>query len=545
MKRCTGGSINIDTLYEKTGFIERFYNYIIFSIASVFFGYITIRMVFPVIKNRLHPLKGFTAVLVFFLCFLILWAVDKYLIRKMNQKTAKAAIITLIAINAVLQVLCVLELKVKPSWDFGAIINAADDISAGRAVRNWGYFQEYPYNLYPAVIVGTFKFLLGGNPAAPYILNIICVTSSIIGACLLANKTYGQRAAVLTALFCLAATPLYLGIPIVYTDTLSMPFVIWTLYAWSFIRNGGKRLILYGALIGLLSAAGFLVKQIAALGLAAFVFDFIINWKKYIPVAYQTKRSLLSFLKGTLPLAAAFFTFFLIISAFKFYVDYKGFDNRIDYNKSLPYTHWLMMGMNTMPSEGGTSSGYGGFSAQDLKYSRAYSTSLDKKIAEITIIKNRLSQFGIDGYADFLLKKIEWTWTDGTYFVPVKLARYPVRRTFLHRFVLFSDGRANKLYLVFTQFVQMILLSMILTGCIASLKTGSDRTFRLMSLMCLGLMFFLLFWETRSRYLIFMIPVFAVMTVYGITLAFREVDKVSAYLHRTLKSLFKGSLEGT
>lgn len=537
--------LNINTTYEKTGFMAKLYNYILFSTASVFFGYVTIRMVFPVIKNRLHPLKGFTAILVFSLCFLILWAADKYLVRKMDQKTAKAAIFTLIAINAALQVLCLFELKVKPSWDFGAIINASDDISAGRAIRNWGYFQEYPYNLYPAVIVGTFKFLLGGYQAAPYILNVLCVTSSIIGACLLAYRTYGQRAAVLTALFCLASTPLYLDIPIVYTDTLSMPFVIWTVYAWSFIRNGGKKLLLYGILIGLLSAMGFLIKQIAALGLAAFIFDFIFNREKYVPAVYQTKKSLLNLLKGTLPLAAAFFTFFLIVSAFKFYVDYRGFDNRIDYGKSLPYTHWLMMGMNTMPSEGGTSSGYGGFSAQDLKYSRTYKTSSDKKFAEIAVIKNRLFQFGVGGYADFLLKKIEWTWTDGTYYVPVKLARFPVRRTFLHRFVLFSDGRANKLYLIFSQFVQLMILSMILTGCIASLKIPSDRTFRLMSLMCLGLMFFLLFWETRSRYLIFMIPVFAVMTVYGITLAFREVDKVSAYLYRTLKLLLKGSLEGT
>jgi hypothetical protein len=56
-------------------------------------------------------------------------------------------------------------MKVKPSWDFGAIISASDDISAGSAVHIWGYFQEYFFILYPAVIVGTFKFLIGGNMA--------------------------------------------------------------------------------------------------------------------------------------------------------------------------------------------------------------------------------------------------------------------------------------------------------------------------------------------------------------------------------------------
>jgi hypothetical protein len=502
-------------------------------------------MVFPLLKNKSHPLKGLTAILVFLLGFLVLWAIDRYLVRKMNQKTAKAAILMLIITNAALQVLCFIELRVKPSWDFGAVFNAADDISAGRAVRNWGYFQEYPYNLYPAVIIGTFKFLLGGYPSAPYLLNMFCVTASVTGACLLAYRTYGHRAAVLTALFCIAATPLYLYIPIVYTDTLSMPFVIWTVYVWSFIRSGGRKLILYCVLIGLLCAMGYLIRQIAALGLIALVFDFIINWKTYSSAFYQTKKSLLNFLKGVLPLAAAFLTFFLTVSAFKFYVAYKGFDSSIDYNKKMPYTHWLMMGMNTIPSEGGTSTSYGGFSVYDLRFSRTYPTTHAKKFADIAIIKDRLFHFGIGGYAKFLLKKIEWTWTDGTYFVPVKLARYPVKHTFLHRFVLFSDGRANKLYLSFSQFMQTVILSMILFGCISSLKNGLDRTFRFMSLMSLGLMFFLLFWETRSRYLLFMMPVFVVMTAYGITLAFREVDRATAYLHKTLKLLLKGSLEGT
>jgi len=33
--------------------------------------------------------KGIAAILVFLLCFLILWAIDKTLIRKMNQKLQK------------------------------------------------------------------------------------------------------------------------------------------------------------------------------------------------------------------------------------------------------------------------------------------------------------------------------------------------------------------------------------------------------------------------------------------------------------------------
>ena len=529
----------MDSDFKKKGFVIKLYNYFVFSAASVFFGYMAIRMAFPLVNIRVNPLKEFTAITVFVVIFLVLWVVDRHVVSVMDYSTAKSAVIFLISINVMLQILCMNELRVKPSWDFGAIMAASDDISAGNIIRNWGYFQEYPYNLNTAVLVGIFKFVLGGNQWAPYILNIIAVTSSITAACLLANRLYGQRAMILTAFFCIAATPLYLYIPIVYTDTLSMPFAIWTVYAWSCTRTyrvGAEktRPVLYYALIGLLSAAGYLIKPVAAIGLTAFVTDFILNRNKYIHVIFPSKSLMLKIVSGAIPLAAAFFTFVLVIFTFRCYVGLKGFDSRLDSGKSIPYTHWLMMGINTPIAEGGTSYGYGGFSNEDLKYTRSYKTLQEKEQAEIGLIKARLNQFGIEGYILFLLKKIEWTWTDGTYFSPVKLARYPVKLTALHKFVLFSNGKSNRLYLIFAQLVQAIMLSMMFVRCIILLRKGADDAFRLMSVMCLGLMFFLLFWETRSRYLVFLIPVFVVMTVSGMISAFRGLDKVSGYLYRLI-----------
>ncbi len=498
-------------------------------------------MLFPVIKIRVKPLKGFPAVLLFFSGFLALWVLDRFLIRRFNHRTAKIAVGIFVSLNTAMQVICIQLLKVKPSWDFGAIMSAADDISAGHAIRNWGYFQEYPFNIYSAVIVGTFKYLAGGSPSAPYTLNVISVTASILGACLLAYRLYGQRAAVLTAFFCLAVTSFYLYSPIVYTDTLSMPFAIWTLVAWSYICTGEKKLILFCIFMGLLSAMGYMIKQIAAIGLVAFAVDFVFDRKKYT-IAYETKKPLFKILTGAVPLAAALLSFFLAVSAIRVYVGAKGFDSRLDDSKSLPFTHWLMMGMNTLPAEGGTSYGYGGFSAMDLKYSRSYGTKAAKMAAETQVMKNRLQVFGIKGYVKFLLKKTEWTWTDGTYFAPVKLSRYPTKITYLHKFVLFSKGKSNRLYLVFSQFIQTVMLTMIFTGCISALRRAG-RAYRLMSLMCLGLMLFLLFWETRSRYLVFMIPVFVVMTIQGMLVAFEGLDKAASYLNGRLKRL-KNSRSG-
>ena len=457
----------------------------------------------------------------------------------MGRRTSILTISALLASNVILQALCLNNLAVVPSWDFGVIMNAAGDISSGHTIGYWKYFQEYPYNLYAAVYVGAFKTLLFGHAAAPYLLNMLSVTASITGACLLAYRLYGRRAAVLAAFLCLAVTPFYLNIPIVYTDTLSMPFVIWTVYIWTYICAGKGKPILYCLLLGTLSALGFLIKQIAAIGFVAFIVDLIFNWKEYFKHPLPAGNTIQKKLSAVFPVGASVLAFVIIVYSNTFYLNYMGFNGgtKAVYN-AFPYTHWLMMGMNKSYSEDGTSYGYGGFSSQDLKFTRLFTTTSAMKEANIAVMKARLNRFGMMGYVKFLLKKAEWTWTDGAYYVPAKLARYPVKRTVFHKIVLTSTGKMNTLFRIFSQFVQTIILSMIMTGSIAALTKRADDAFRLMVLMCLGLMVFLLFWETRSRYLIFMLPVFVVMTVHGLLIAFGGLDRAAAYLrgkYMTLK----------
>ncbi|MGI6668642.1 MAG: ArnT family glycosyltransferase [Acetivibrionales bacterium] len=501
------------------------------------------RIFFPSIDSKTTPLRGLAAIVAFLAAFTVLWAFDRFLARKMTRKAAIAAVVFLIAANSALQGLCFYLLEVKPSWDFGAIMGASEDIAAGRAINAnaWKYFQEYPYNLYPAFYIAIFRMILGGHRYAPYILNIISVTVSVAGACFLAYRLYGQRAAVLAALLCMGITPLYLYIPIVYTDTLSMPFPIWTVCVCTYIhtarphsadKNAGKlrrhgkiKTIIFCALAGLLSAIGFLVKRVAAIGLAAFAVDWLFNRKDY-NTFFMNARSVLSrAVSRVVPLAAALLVFAAAVHSAQAFLEHAGYGGIFHSDIRLPYNHWLMMGMNNINSEGGGSSGYGGFSGTDLRYTRSFKTTEMMKQANISVIRERLGQFGTGGYASFLLKKIEWSWTDGTYYAPVKLGRNPLKRTILHKFVLFSDGRANKLYLIFAQTVQAVVLSMIFAGCVSSAVKGSDKAFRLMTTMCLGLAFFLLFWETRSRYLVFLIPVLVVMAVKGMLRAFSGLDK--------------------
>ena len=82
-------------------------------------------------------------------------------------------------------------------------------------------------------------------------------------------------------------------------------------------------------------------------------------------------------------------------------------------------------------------------------------------------------------------------------------------------------------YQVCGQLVHSLTLAMMLYGVVQALFTRRMAGFRsVMVLSCLGIMLFLLVWETRSRYLTFMIPVFIVMAADGLDSAFRGVDKL-------------------
>ncbi len=234
------------------------------------------------------------------------------------------------------------------------------------------------------------------------------------------------------------------------------------------------------------------------------------------------KRALRPFI---LSLLTALLAAIFILGSFYACAHAKGYTKNISKDKAFPYVHWIMMGMNRPYSEGGTSSGYGGFSGADYKYTKIYANKEIRKVADIVRIKERLQKFGLGGYAQFLIKKLEWTWTDPTFYAPEKLGRKPVYSSIFHQWVLPNEEGRHIPYLVIGQAVHGLTLAMMLFGAVRAWCARSMDGFRMvMVLSCLGIMLFLLAWETRSRYLTFMIPIFLVMASDGLYSAFKKVD---------------------
>lgn len=509
------------------------YNFVTAGVLFIAFGYISLRMVFPSIKMGSLVLKGPAAAMYISLFILVLWAVHNFAVNRMGYAALTAAPIVFLMLIAALQVLAITYLRVTPSWDFGDVMSAAKDIAAGKPIRYIEYFETYPHNLGSAFYIGIFTRLTGGNMWwAPYVLNILSVDLALVTAFLLARKIFGDSAAFTTVLLCLLITPLYLYAPIVYTDTLSMPFPLLTVYFWIIAREAARKgktvkALLLSACIGLWAAAGYLLKPVGAIGLAAIFVETLWSCTSLKSV----DRNKVHFLNGRWGRIAALAVSVLVFAAgwqgFRWYMEEAGYTKTIPSDKTFPYTHWVAMGMNKPWVEGGTSDGYGGFSGPDVVSIKEFPTYRQKVVETKRRIRTRLNAFGNRGYAVFLLQKLEWTWTDGTFYVPEKLGREPVTLYPIHKYILNSKQVDNRSYLAYSQVVHGGMMLMICLGSISLLTGRMHPLYRVLGLMCLGLMFFLLLWETRSRYLTFLIPVFAIMAAAGIDSTLAGVKKTT------------------
>ena len=205
----------------------------------------------------------------------------------------------------------------------------------------------------------------------------------------------------------------------------------------------------------------------------------------------------------------------ILLFSYPFFVNKTGIlPFKIQDAGEIPYTHWVMMGMSK--------EGEGGYLWEDLKYTLSFETKEERKNANILEIKKRLNNFGVDGYAKFLLNKASMTWGDGTYFAPQKLNRQPVRTTVLHQIVL-PDSKYYKYYYNFCfSFQFLFLIAMIFKNIINFQETKIDKI-NFVNLAIFGLFLFLLLWETRSRYIVNFIPLF-VLIISSTNINFKKAE---------------------
>lgn len=177
-----------------------------------------------------------------------------------------------------------------------------------------------------------------------------------------------------------------------------------------------------------------------------------------------------------------------------------------------PVTHWLMMGLK----------GLGKYDEHDDYYTRSFPSKKEKQDANIKVIKERIKDYKFSGLYEHMIEKAVWTWQDGTYYISYH-NRKPKNDNILMDF-LHINGKYNKAFQNYSSALQLFILLMI---CISAVKTlikpKVDEMLLIKGVVFAAFLFFLL-WETRSRYLFDMTPLFILLMVDGMDTAKAFLD---------------------
>lgn len=446
----------------------------------------------------------------------IMFLINKLIINKLKNKTIKICIIVLLILFAIFEIFSVYYFRVEYNWDFKWLMDSAKDLANTGVTENTYYFKIFPNN-WGALIITTFAMsITGGNEIGAYGINIIFIFLSALFSVLSAKKIGGDKLALNVIILLLGFAPLYLYSPIVYTDTLSVAFPVATLYFWLLAKENEKKNLkkksyIYTFIMATVGMIGYCIKPVAAIVLVAIVIDeFFSNLSKKT-------------LKNTVLIGV---TAIIIMKSFNFICETNIIKDSRKNDLEFPMTHWIMMGLNKPENEGGTSIGYGAYSQKDADYTAESGNYEQKKEANIVRIKERLREYGIGGYTQFLFDKFKYVWNDGSYYT-INLIGWDTINKTSTPYKIIVDENSNGLFRNYMTDFNNYIFAIIIAGVIIEIvKKEKYQESRIMGISIVGIAIFLLVWEARSRYIYFLIPMFCLFSAYELKKILDLIEKL-------------------
>lgn len=456
--------------------------------------YIIFNLIFNNVSYTIKPALLIISIMMYVTIIFILWKIyQKFLINK------KHGSFILFSIFIIVQIIFACLFIVKPSWDFGTVYNIVlDDLLNRSSMFNSIYMNQVKINLgialllkivfMPCVALGINHYVIVG-----ILLNIIFINAGLFYLYKLITLVTDKKISSLCLLLTLTFTPFICYVPIFYTDTLSLPFsIIGIYYVYKYFytkEKKAKSLVYSGLSIGL----GTIIKPTVLIVYIAIIIWLIVR-EKSDSIRGTIKRIIL-------------LSIFLIIPVllFNLYTS-NSLDKEMLDQYQVPKTHWIMMGLKN----------YGGFNSEDPDFTVSFPNEAQKKKANIRVIKERLKNY-IENkeLLKFYTNKLTYTWGDGTFYAPVKLSREPKYNTAASEYIY---GSQKDYFYSFAQAEWLIMLILITIGILVRpYLTYRQRDLQLLSLISTaGILLFLLIWETRSRYLVNLLPVILVSSYIGL-----------------------------
>lgn len=440
------------------------------------------------IEQSASPIFKWTTLQAAILIAALLIAFRKNIVAVVDKVNPRYACIGLLLISCFLQAAAIFLFRVNPSWDYGVIIRSATAVAEGGSPAS--YFINYPNNLFIMILLASIGKIFVPSLATYLLFNVLIMTLSQYLIYRIACKLAGQSIGILALAASVVFLPYILYAPIVYTDTLSLFFLLLPL---NLILDQRGRMTERMSVIlaaSVLFALGTIMKGLLVIFVIAFGITLLIcctKWKKgYVVIP--------------------FITLLVLQPLFNSAVEESGLVDRNQIDRySFPVTHWLVMGQN-QPH-------YGKYLRDDVDWTTHLLQTMPRHQVQqkhLEELKKRVAERGAAGNMRFYMEKLNQTWTDGTYYTLNVLKRKPVHPEHVD---LLLHGPISFIVQGYARIQLIVTLIGLLLAVRLNRKPDAFLTFAMLSM--IGFFLFLILWETRSRYLVSLSPLLILLSSCG------------------------------
>lgn len=387
-------------------------------------------------------------------------------------------------------------LRFTPSFDMDAIYGGAIQwLKQGSFSDYYEYYGYFPNNLGAMLVLHTVFYIASVFGITDFfgvgiVFNSLIITITAMTVSLTCKKLRGGAAGIMALMFFVLCIPfLFMGAAF-YTDSLSLlfPVMFYYLYLHFKEQKTWKKKVLFTVLMAIVLTTGMLIKFTVLIILVAVVIDGLlsINLKEICLIT-------------VLSVIIAFVSFNIM----DIYMYSRHMDKKASEELNTPYLHWVMMGLQN----------YGYYSPGDYEYTRAF-TADERNQACFFKIKERINEMGFKGLTELFINKADVCFGDGTFALSDFLDDTPDKERWLHKYILYEGVKYSSYQHLVTGILLGIYLFMLIGTVVCLKEKETGRNIVLAPRMAgLGILSFLILWETSGRYFTNFVPLLLVCAV--------------------------------
>ncbi len=422
----------------------------------------------------------------FFMCMIkILYT----FVLKLPQKYDLLFSVVCLAFIAIIQLLVVKYLEIRALDDLNKVSNMAIDlIHGGKFTSKNTYFSMYTNNIPLTIYLSQYyklliRFGFGNYTLTGSLLGVFCIDATIIITSLILKELRDKKTAVFFIAFNIFNPIIYLWGTFYYTTIVALPFMMLGIYLIVILQREKK--LTYFCLKAFLFAIVLYIgtqlrptTSFVLIGLIAFSILKIFTYK------FNRNHVILHGKKLLCGIAAFFIGLLLVHISYHSLLDPT---MEADYNKTkFPATHWVMMGLKDN----------GGFDWGDEQATLARETKEDKIKFNKKQIHSRIEAMGIRGMGELFVKKLIYTWSDGSHDYPVTM-RASHNYTNYHKYI---TGEKKDPFIIYCQIFNITILLFLFIQMVKLFRNNINPKSLLIYIILLGGFLFHILWEANPKY---------------------------------------------